>query len=190
VSRGLEGDALFSERPGHLTELAREAADGGASLLVVVGGDGSVNEVSNGIAGRKDVELAVLARTVARSALEVFGASDRVRFEVSGDVRLPARVGSSLAIVLNELVTNALKHAQAHKVSVELNAGARELGVVVADDGCGMAEPPGHGSGLMIVRAVVANELGGHVRIEPAEAGTRVAISIPLERAGESPSAG
>jgi len=46
---GLEGDALLSERRGHLAELARSAASGGASLLVIVGGDGSVNEVANGL---------------------------------------------------------------------------------------------------------------------------------------------
>jgi diacylglycerol kinase (ATP) len=34
----------------------------GARLLVVVGGDGSVNEVANGIAGLPDVEVAVIAR--------------------------------------------------------------------------------------------------------------------------------
>jgi YegS/Rv2252/BmrU family lipid kinase len=45
-----------------LTELARKAADDGAELLVVVGGDGSVNEVVNGIAGRQEVELAMIAR--------------------------------------------------------------------------------------------------------------------------------
>ena len=39
---GLSGDALLSERPGHLTELARRAADDGAELLVAVGGDGTV----------------------------------------------------------------------------------------------------------------------------------------------------
>jgi YegS/Rv2252/BmrU family lipid kinase len=62
ASEGLAGDALFSERPGHLSELARDAADAGARLLVVVGGDGSMNEVANGIAGRNGVELAVIAR--------------------------------------------------------------------------------------------------------------------------------
>ena len=63
ATRGLEGDARFSERPGHLAELAREAALEGAELLVVVGGDGSVNEVANGLAGLTAApELAVVAR--------------------------------------------------------------------------------------------------------------------------------
>jgi diacylglycerol kinase (ATP) len=53
---------LFSTAPGELTGLARQAADEEAELLVVVGGDGSVNEVVNGIAGREGVELAVIAR--------------------------------------------------------------------------------------------------------------------------------
>ena len=56
---GLDGDTLFSERPGHLIELARAAVDGGARLVVAVGGDGTLNEVINGVAGR-DVDLATI----------------------------------------------------------------------------------------------------------------------------------
>jgi diacylglycerol kinase (ATP) len=59
---GLRGPAIFSERPGQLGDLAREAADEGATLLVVVGGDGTVHEVVNGIAGREGVELALIPR--------------------------------------------------------------------------------------------------------------------------------
>jgi diacylglycerol kinase (ATP) len=59
---GLRGEAVFSERAGELGELAREAVDDGARLLVVVGGDGTVHEVVNGIAGREGVELALIPR--------------------------------------------------------------------------------------------------------------------------------
>jgi diacylglycerol kinase (ATP) len=56
---GLEGETLFSERPGHLIELARSAVDGGARLVVAAGGDGTLNEVINGVAER-DVDLATI----------------------------------------------------------------------------------------------------------------------------------
>ena len=62
AQRGLDGDALISERPGQLTALAADAVAGGATRLVVVGGDGSVNEVVNGIADGRGVELAVIPR--------------------------------------------------------------------------------------------------------------------------------
>lgn len=60
----MHGDALLSEGPGHMTELARRAVADGATLLVVVGGDGTVHEVVNGVlaAPQEDVELAVLPR--------------------------------------------------------------------------------------------------------------------------------
>jgi diacylglycerol kinase (ATP) len=49
--------------------------DGGATLLVVVGGDGSVNEVVNGIAdaGSADVELAVIARGTGWDFVRTYG---------------------------------------------------------------------------------------------------------------------
>jgi diacylglycerol kinase (ATP) len=62
AQHGLDGDALISEGPGQLTSLAADAVAGGATRLVVVGGDGSVNEVVNGIADAQGVELAVIPR--------------------------------------------------------------------------------------------------------------------------------
>jgi len=62
AQRGLDGDSLISERPGQLTALAADAVANGATMLVVVGGDGSVNEVVNGIADAEGVELAVIPR--------------------------------------------------------------------------------------------------------------------------------
>jgi YegS/Rv2252/BmrU family lipid kinase len=42
-------EVLFTKRMGHATELARQAAESGAELLVSVGGDGTGNEIVNGL---------------------------------------------------------------------------------------------------------------------------------------------
>jgi YegS/Rv2252/BmrU family lipid kinase len=70
---GLHGDALLSERPGQLGELARRAVEDGAELLVAVGGDGTVNEVAQGLAGRSDVELAVIPRGTGWDFARTYG---------------------------------------------------------------------------------------------------------------------
>jgi len=41
----------LTREPGHATELAQEAVAGGADLVLAVGGDGTVNEVSRGLLG-------------------------------------------------------------------------------------------------------------------------------------------
>jgi diacylglycerol kinase (ATP) len=90
---GLRGDALMSERPGHLTDLAGEAVRAGATQLVVVGGDGTVYEVVNGVlgAGGGEVEIAVLSRGTgtdfARSVDLPRKFDDAVRVALHGRVR-------------------------------------------------------------------------------------------------------
>jgi diacylglycerol kinase (ATP) len=46
---GLTGETLMSERPGHVIELAEQAARDGAELVVSVGGDGTLHEAANGL---------------------------------------------------------------------------------------------------------------------------------------------
>lgn len=95
AERGLTGDTFLSERPGHLVDLAREAADGGARLLVAVGGDGTVNEVVNGIAGVEGVELAVVHRGTGGDFVRTFDIPHRL--EEALDI---ARGGSTREIDL------------------------------------------------------------------------------------------
>jgi diacylglycerol kinase (ATP) len=80
---GLSGDALISEGPGHLGERARHAVQGGATLLVVVGGDGSVNEVVNGVADLEGFELAVLPQGTGWDFVRTYGISTRLEDAVA-----------------------------------------------------------------------------------------------------------
>ena len=56
---GLDARAVPTERPGHATLLAREAAEAGADRIAVMGGDGSIAEVVHGLVG-SDTTLAVI----------------------------------------------------------------------------------------------------------------------------------
>jgi len=60
-AEGAEFDAVLTERPGHATELARQALAEGHRIIVAVGGDGTVNEVVNGlmVEGAVDPEVAL-----------------------------------------------------------------------------------------------------------------------------------
>ncbi|MCX7682931.1 MAG: YegS/Rv2252/BmrU family lipid kinase, partial [Anaerolineae bacterium] len=49
AEQGLEFDLVCTERPWHAAELAREAAQDGYDVIVAAGGDGTVNEVINGL---------------------------------------------------------------------------------------------------------------------------------------------
>jgi diacylglycerol kinase (ATP) len=87
---GLNGETLLSDRPGHLIELAGRAVDGGARLVVAVGGDGTLNEVVNGIAGR-DVELATIPLGTGMDFVRTYGIptkfDDAVRCALDGATR-------------------------------------------------------------------------------------------------------
>jgi len=52
-------EAVPTEAQNHATEIGREARDGGYDVVVAFGGDGTLNEVANGLAGT-DLPVAVL----------------------------------------------------------------------------------------------------------------------------------
>lgn len=61
---GLSFDYQYTEGVGHAIELAKEATGGGYNYIVAVGGDGTVNEVANGIlyySATKDITLGVIS---------------------------------------------------------------------------------------------------------------------------------
>ena len=58
-ARGITVDSIATTGPGHAGEIARRAVDRGADLILVAGGDGTINEAVNGMAN-SDVPLGIL----------------------------------------------------------------------------------------------------------------------------------
>jgi YegS/Rv2252/BmrU family lipid kinase len=60
-AEGVEFDAVLTEEPRHAIRLARQALDDGYRTIVAVGGDGTLNEVLNGLVeeGAVDPEVAL-----------------------------------------------------------------------------------------------------------------------------------
>ena len=52
-------EAVSTQAQNHATEIGREAQDGGYDVVVAFGGDGTLNEVANGLAG-SDLPVAIL----------------------------------------------------------------------------------------------------------------------------------
>ncbi len=79
---------MLSEFPGHLAQAAGEARN--SLLLVVVGGDGTVNEVANGVAGT-NAEIAVLPSGTGLDFGRTHGVpsrfDDAVRVALEGETR-------------------------------------------------------------------------------------------------------
>jgi signal transduction histidine kinase len=95
--------------------------------------------------------------------------------------------------LVQESLTNVLRHAEATKVVIEINGGevGKELEIVVSDNGKGfelermrgVPRPGASGSGLLGMRERV-ELLGGMFQVESElHQGTRVVASIPLKKA-------
>ena len=75
---GIEHDPAFTEHRYHATELAVEAINRGYRKIIVVGGDGTLNEVVNGLfiqkqCEPKDILLAVIAVGTGNDWVRTFG---------------------------------------------------------------------------------------------------------------------
>jgi two-component system, sensor histidine kinase PdtaS len=149
------------------------------------------------------VDFDDIAARVTAMAGELSAPEARVTPVVSGRFGLlPAAVATPLALVLTELLQNALQHGLAHSPSaapagtlkVIVDRAPARLTVTVEDSGVGLPEgfrlDETTSLGLQIVRTLVVTELGGRLDISPCAAGgTTVLVALPLEMPA-SPQAG
>ena len=99
-----------------------------------------------------------------------------------GDARLPSEVETVIYRIVQEALSNIVKHAAASRVSILLMRRDDTIAAVVEDDGHGFdpADAGDDGLGLVGIRERVGL-VGGRVHIESAtDAGTTLVVEVPL----------
>ncbi len=104
-----------------------------------------------------------------------------VDLRVKGEaVQLPAGVDLTAYRLVQEGLTNALKHAEATRAEVLVNYGDGQIEVVVSDDGRGAGGGDGSGHGLVGMRERVS-VYGGELDAGPRpEGGYRLRARLPV----------
>lgn len=127
------------------------------------------------------------ARLLAELATDVTSVLDPGRIEIALDlapVPLAAAKASSLALIVHELLANAVRHAfpgeRQGLIRVVAEGRDGELCVVVADDGVGIHGAPQPGAFGRTLVEMLVRQLRGRVAWCDAEPGTRAVVDIPL----------
>jgi signal transduction histidine kinase len=173
VQRLLQGEERAArEGIGSIERVARQTATEMRRLLGILEsqGDGTARDPQPGIAG-----LTTLVEQVRETGLEV-------ELRIEGEpVPLAAGLDLSAYRIVQEALTNVLKHARASRVEVVVRYARERLELEVKDDGQGGDQHQGSGHGLtgMRERAVV---FGGELTAGPLPGrGFRVRARLPME---------
>jgi signal transduction histidine kinase len=148
----------------------------------------ALKEVRQFISGLKDNQDSFSFSQKAEMLFDSMAREGReIVWEISGDETLyPLHVRRNLYHSLQELLTNAEKHAQASLIKMEMKFGRREAVLFVEDDGVGFnsrraLSRDGH-FGLKHLRERTAN-INGWLDIKSQkQKGARIEIRIPRER--------
>lgn len=132
-----------------------------------------------------DAYLGNLAKDIEMT-MSTDGASADIRLLVD-PLRLPTDKAVSVGVIVNELVTNAVKYAYRGQPSGEIRVSAREaepgtIEIVVEDDGVGwngQGNIQGTGVGSRVI-AATAGGLGATLGYDPVEKGTRARLVFAL----------
>ncbi len=121
------------------------------------------------------VDMKQVARRIFQLTCQSITCDHPLTVNVTGArVMLPSQNATSAALVMAELIDNAIRHGLAGttngRVAISLAEGGGEVVIQVQDNGVGLPEgfdlEATSGMGLKIVRGLVEDELGGKVEVE------------------------
>ena len=129
----------------------------------------------------------VLDRLV-NHALELTPRMNELNISRSGNVgELESRLATPLALVITELIYNALEHgleSEGSKLDISIDRKEKSVRVVISDDGVGLPQgftlAESSNLGLQIVRTLTENELRGSLVLESDEEETRAVLEFPI----------
>jgi len=136
----------------------------------------------------ESVAFDAIADQLASMTVELGTTEPRARVTRVGSFGvLPAEIATPLALVLSELLQNALEHAferEGGSLEVRVRREPTVLEVVVADDGGGLPDnfalDASPRLGLQIVRALVVGEMRGTLALRPGPGGgTEAIVAVP-----------
>ncbi len=132
-------------------------------------------------------EITELARRIAESTRNALARPEqKIAVNVEGPpIFLNSKSATAFALVINELVSNALEHGFAARtvgnIAIALKQDEEQISVSVRDDGAGLNEDfelvRDTGLGLRIARTLVEKDLHGTLQLE-SEQGTTVEFSF------------
>lgn len=152
----------------------------------------SIAAIHDILAGNKDsfrtIDSLHLLETLRKNLQSFVPDGKQITMRVSGDaVALSADVASSVALVVNELITNALEHAftsrRQGEIEISFCAGSLLHTITVRDDGTGFDPQALDRSrlGLRIVQATVHDKLHGYLRMHSDDGGSRISFDFKPE---------
>ena len=148
-----------------------------------IGAMGTAQQIFYSVHNSTDVRLEIFLEAVCANARDFLSDDDvSIKYEVTKGF-LPKETAVPLALVLNELLTNAAKHGANDRGRVTINVGLRqrsgEIELYVQDRGSGFKFEDAHGrsSGLGLV-TTLARRLHGTFTVERGS-GVRCTLRIP-----------
>jgi two-component sensor histidine kinase len=170
---------------------ARRIEDPGASAALneAVRRIASIALVHETLSSSRDSSVAFdeVLDSLVSHALELSPRMNELRIERSGALgSLEPRIATPLALVITELIHNALEHGLAEEglvLGIHVSSSTSEFSVTISDDGVGFPEgfdiSTSPNLGLQIVRTLTENELRGNLQLISDDKETRAVLTFP-----------
>lgn len=152
-----QADRLIDETCSEIRKISHDLAEGQIAAFGLLN---AVRDLADSISGAGDLQVRV--------------------FDQHLKERLPLTLERDLYKIIQELLTNVIKHAHATEVTVQLFRHPAHLNLIVEDNGLGIDGIQYKGLGLQSIQGRVQTHKGEFHIDSQSKTGTTILIDIPL----------